>query len=134
MSNQSWPDHFRYVDTIGPEGVSIICEQYVVIRETKHCYWIVSKIQAISFDFYIACGILPKCAKRVMKNSNRRFAYPDKAKALESYKARKRCQLRYAELEIERARTVLDEINDLSVIEDEHVCAGGDYVKGLYWD
>ncbi|UUQ65181.1 hypothetical protein NLK61_00575 [Pseudomonas fuscovaginae UPB0736] len=38
----AWPDHYRYVDEIGPDGVIIACRRFVVVHETEHCYWIVS--------------------------------------------------------------------------------------------
>ncbi|KJJ61531.1 hypothetical protein MCB86_08995 [Pseudomonas sp. KSR10] len=134
MSNPVWPDHFRYIDEIGPEGVSIICKRYVVIRETEHCYWLVVPSYAYVAKARLERGGIPKYAKRVLKESGRRFAYPEKAKALESYKSRKRWQLRHAELATERARAALDEIKDLSAIEDLRICAGGDYIKNLGWE
>ncbi len=64
----------------------------------------------------------------------RRFAYPEKERALESYKARKRWQLSHAKLATERAIAALDEIKELSEIEDLRVCAGGEYIKNLGWE
>lgn len=134
MSNPVWPDHFRYIDEIGPEGVSIICKRYVVIRETEHCYWLVVPSYVFIAKASLERGVIPKYAKRVLKVSGRRFAYPEKEKALESYKARKRWQLSHAKLATERAMAALDELKELSEIEDLRVCAGGEYIKNLGWE
>lgn len=134
MRQKTWPDHYRYVDRIGPEGVTIVCARYVVIRESEHCYWLVSPDRAGWANMILQRGEVPKFAKRVLKTSDRRFAYPDKAVALNSYKARKRWQLSHAELATERAKAALEELKDLSEIDDLRLCAGGDYIKQLSWD
>jgi hypothetical protein len=128
------PDHFRYVDHIGPEGVTIVCRKYVVIRESEYCYWIVPEgSEGWALARQTATGKTFKDAKRVSKDSWRRFAYPEKEKAFSSYKARKRHQLSHAELALERAKTALADIKDIEAINDEHLCSGGDYIKQLNW-
>lgn len=134
MEKKDWPDHFRYVDEIGPEGVTIVCKRYVVVRESEHCYWLTTKDLAYLAEKHLERGKIPPYAKRVLKNSERRFAYPLKSAALNSYKARKRWQISHAELATERAKAALEEIKDLTEITDAHLCAGGDYIKQLNWD
>ena len=130
----AWPDHFRYIYSIGPEGVTIVCRLYVVIRESEHCYWLVPEgSEGYAMACQEATGKVWRNAKRVSKDSWRRYAYPDKTKALESYKARKRHQLSHAELAMERAKAALADVKDLEAINDEHLCAGGDYIKELNW-
>lgn len=132
---QAWPDHFRYIDSIGPDGVTIVCKRYVVVRESEHCYWLVSEgSEGWALARQQATGKVWGEARRVSKDSWRRFAYPDKAKALESYKARKRHQMSHAELSMERAKAALADIKGLEAINDEHLCAGGDYIKELNWE
>ena len=131
---KEWPEHFRYVDSISPDGVTIVCSRYAVIKETTHCYWLVpNDSSGWWLHEFERTGKVAKSAKRVLKDSWRRFAYPDKGKALESYKVRKRRQLGHAELTLERAKAALDDIKDLAAINDEHVCSGGDYIKQLSW-
>jgi len=36
----AWPEHYRYIDTIGPEGLEVHCITYTVIGETDQCYYI----------------------------------------------------------------------------------------------
>lgn len=130
----SWPDHYRYVDEIGPEGVTICCRRFVVVRESECCFWIVPPSYELVAKNAIEQGRVPKYAKRVLKVSSRRFAYPDRAEALNSYKIRKRWQISRAQLATERARTALEELENRSAIEDELLCSGGDYIKNLNWD
>ncbi|MHB2138314.1 hypothetical protein ACX64L_10215 [Pseudomonas monsensis] len=128
------PDHFRYVDHIGPEGVTIVCRKYVVIRESEHCYWIVPEgSEGWARARQTATGKTFKDAKRVSKDSWRRFAYPDKERALSSYKAHKRHQLGHAELAFECAKAVLADLKEIEAINDENLCSGGDYIKQLNW-
>ena len=134
LLKKDWPDHFRYIDSIGPEGVTIVCRRYSVVKETEYCYWLVP---VDSTGWALAqqerTGKVVKSAKRVLKDSWRRFAYPEKAKALDSYKARKRHQLGHAELSLERAKAALADIKDIEAINDEHLCSGGEYIKELNW-
>ncbi|WP_236213973.1 hypothetical protein [Metapseudomonas otitidis] len=129
-----WPDHFRYVDQIGPEGVSIVCRRFVVVRESEHCFWIVPPTYEHVAKSRVAAGRIPKYAKRVLKASGKRFAYPDRSAALHSYKQRKRWQISRSELALERAKTALAELEDRTEIADELLCSGGDYIKQLSWD
>lgn len=131
---KNWPDHFRYVDEIGPEGVTIICRRFVVVRESEHCFWIVPPSYEMVAKSAIEQGRVPKYAKRVLKVSSKRFAYPEKAAALNSYKIRKRWQISRAKLATERAKAALEEMKDRAEIEDELLCSGGDYIKSLNWD
>lgn len=131
---KNWPDHFRYVDEIGPEGVTIICRRFVVVRESEHCFWIVTPSYEMVAKSAIQKGRVPKYAKRVLKVSSKRFAYPEKSAALNSYKIRKRWQISRAELATERAKTALEELKDRAEIEDELLCSGGEYIKSLNWD
>ncbi|MEW5543484.1 hypothetical protein [Pseudomonas soli] len=127
----AWPNHFRYVDEISPDGVTIVCQRFVVLRESEHFYWITRDRYAGSFSEVIKSPLI----KRVSKESyGRRYAYPDKALALNSYKVRKRRQIGHAQLAIERAKAALEDLKDVDAISDEHLCSGGDYIKELTWD
>ena len=131
----AWPDHFRYIDEISPDGVTIVCQRFVVHRESEHCYWITLERNAGWASEWVAQGRKSPLIKRVLKDSSgRRYAYQDKANALRSYKLRKRRQLGHAELALERAKTALADLKEVVEIEDEHLCAGGDYIKELNWE
>jgi hypothetical protein len=138
----AWPEHYRYIDTIGPEGLEVHCITYQVIGETAQCYYIGDK-----HTFDLANG--PQCSwtvdavkkrrKRVLKeggNWGRRFAYTDKALALRSYKARKSCQLRHAQLSMERALAAIGYFGNHGVestIPVGAVTIPSAYIQGLGW-
>ncbi|MOA19255.1 hypothetical protein D3C78_1396230 [compost metagenome] len=131
----AWPDHYRYIDEISPEGVTIACQRFVVLRESEQCYWITRDRNAGWAEKWVAEGRKSPHIKRVLKESSgRRFAYPDKAKALNSYKVRKRRQLGHAELALERAKTALEDLKGVDTIDDERLCSGGDFIKELNWE
>ncbi len=131
----AWPDHFRYIDEISPDGVTIVCQRFVVLRESEQCYWITRDRNIGWAEKWAADGRKSPHIKRVLKESyGRRFAYPDKAKALHSYKVRKRRQLGHAQLAMERAKTALEDLRDVDAIADERLCAGGDFIKELNWE
>lgn len=131
----AWPDHFRYIDEISPDGVTIVCKRFVVVRESDHFYWIAPYRFVGLARMSLAEGRKSPHVKRVLKASHgRRFAYPDKAKALHSYKVRKRRQLGHAQLAMERAKTALEDLREVEEIADERLRAGGDFIKELNWD
>lgn len=131
----AWPDHFRYIDEISPDGVTIVCKRYVVLRESDHFYWIAPYRFVGLARMSLAEGRKSPHLTRVLKSSHgRRFAYQDKAKALHSYKIRKRRQLGHAQLAMERAKTVLEDLREVDEIADERLCAGGDFIKELNWE
>ncbi|AZD15019.1 hypothetical protein SAMN03159489_02736 [Pseudomonas sp. NFPP07] len=37
------PDHYRYIDTIGSDGLEVHCITYTVIGETAQCWYIADK-------------------------------------------------------------------------------------------
>lgn len=141
--NNTGPDHYRFEEHIGPEGVTLHCKRFVVIGETPCCYYVIHE----SMRHYAgqgsdwACQYLKRYRKRVAKESYRRYCYPDMRQALESYKQRKRRQLGHAEILESRARAGLDEATRLlkdgllhpESFEGGHQCEGGEYIKGLNW-
>ncbi|KPW33722.1 Uncharacterized protein ALO87_01504, partial [Pseudomonas syringae pv. apii] len=132
----NWPDHFRYVDEIGPEGLTVTCKRYVVVRESDCCYWICSPDYELVAKGSIQAGKLPPYVKRVLKQSSRRFAYPDKKAALHSYKARKTHQISHAQLALERAKAAIGYFGDRRVSSDvtpEVTVIPSQYIQELNW-
>lgn len=130
------PDHYRYVDEIGPDGLTVSCRRYVVVRESEHCYWICTESYELVARQAIERGRLPKYLKRVLKVSSRRFAYPDKSEALHSYKARKQHQIFHAELALERARAAIGYFGNLRVPvteTPEETVIPNQYIQELNW-
>lgn len=133
-------DHYRVVDTIGPEGVTLVLRRFVVVRETPGCYWIVPP-SYVSFSGTVsdlARLRRAKIAKRVSKVSIRRYAYPTVAEAVRSYEVRKYRQIQHAELALERARTAHAQVARGGIAErlserPSLVCEGGGFIKELNW-
>lgn len=134
---KNWPDHYRYFDEIDPKGLVITCQRYVVVRESERCYWLaISSYESLALAS-IAKGVTPKYAKRVLKDSHRRFAYPDKAEALRSYKKRKEWQMRHAQLSMERAQAAIRYFGNSTVkVTDtpERAVAPSEYIQAMGWD
>ncbi|UVL43496.1 hypothetical protein LOY55_10785 [Pseudomonas sp. B21-040] len=138
----AWPEHYRYIDTIGPEGLEVHCITYKVIGETPACYYIGDEhtVKMVNgFQYPHTAEAIKKRRKRVLKEGGtwgRRFAYTDKALALRSYKARKSWQLRHAQLSMERAQAAIGYFGNLEVestIPDGAVTIPSEYIQGLGW-
>jgi len=138
----AWPEHYRYIDTIGPEGLEVHCITYQVIGETAQCYYIGDKhtcdlVNGPQYSW--TAEAVKKRRKRVLKEGGtwgRRFAYTDKALALRSYKARKSWQLRHAQLSMERALAAIGYFGNHEVestIPVGAVTIPSEYIQGLVW-
>lgn len=128
------PDHFRFYDTIGPEGVTIECQRFVVIGETPKCWYVIDQHLAGYGESYQKLK-----RKRVLKaHGGRRMCYPDKADAMHSYRERKLWQIKHAKISLARAEAAADHtellIKQPELIGDHaHICEGGDYIRELNW-
>lgn len=130
-------NYYRYVECPGPEGVTITCKAFKVVGETDKCWYITEECNS-SVDFDVLKRM--KRVKRISKaGARRQHAYPTKALAMTSYKARKEFHLLHATRSLELAKTALDEARLLVESGDaldwpDKVCAGGQYFKDLNWD
>ena len=142
-TQKAWPDHYRYIDTIGPEGLEVHCITYRVIGETAQCFYIgdthtCDLVKGPQYSW--TAEAVKKRRKRVLKDGGNwgcRFAYTDKALALRSYKARKAWQLRHARLSMERAQAAIGYFGDgqaESVIPEAAVTIPNEYIQGLNWE
>lgn len=129
------PDHYRYVDDIGPEGVTIRCEKWLVCGETPQCWYVIpeAKNYLVSNSFYAEA--LKNTRKRILKYAGgKKFCYPTRDEAFKSYRIRKHWQLRHTEHAFQRAKTALAEINRIDTPPAlPHICEGGDYFKQMNW-
>ena len=139
---KAWPDHFRYIDTIGPNGLEVRCITYQVIGETAQCFYISDKYTcdlARGPQYSWTAEAVKKRRKRGLKeggNWGRRFAYTDKALALRSYKARKSWQMRHAQLSMERAKAAIGYFGNLEVecaVPAEAASIPNEYIQSLGW-
>lgn len=133
------PDHFRYTDEIGPRGLHVTCEKYVVIGETAQCWYIILEQWNNVFGGPHREEALKKNRKRVLKAGGewgRRFAYTDKALALKSYKVRKDWQRRHAQLSLERAKAAIEYFGDKTIeneVPPDKLLIPCQYVQDMNW-
>ena len=138
---KAWPECYRYIDTIGPDGLEVHCITYQVIGETAQCYYIGEHTcDLVSGPQYSwTAEAVKKRRKRVLKeggNWGHRFDYTDKALALRSYKARKSWQMRHAQLSMGPARAAIGYFGNLDVestIPVKTVTIPNEYIQGLGW-
>lgn len=96
---------YRYEhNRVDDSRVIIYFLEFILIKETKKGYWI--KTRSIS---------QPK--KWVSKTAKKRFAYPTKKEALESFEARKRRQIVLLDWQKGGAYKALNEIRKLKIKE-----------------
>lgn len=82
MSYPLGPVHYRYRVSYDMHGAIVEEERWHVIKETDSGYWINPE----------GCGLakLPHVTKFVLKQSRRRYAYPDRQEAWNSFCIRRR--------------------------------------------
>jgi hypothetical protein len=84
--------YYRFDDCNSESKDSIYLCRYSVVKKTKSGVWL---------------DDLSKKGKFILNGARKRFAYPTKELALNSYKIRKRWQMRHATNTLERATTNL---------------------------
>jgi len=141
-SKKAWPEQYRFIDTIGPEGLEVHCITFQVIGETAQSYYIGDKhtcdlVNGPQYSW--TADAVKKRRKRVLKEGGawgRRFAYTDKSRALASYKARKSWQMRHAQLAMERAKAAIGYFGNSEVVSQVpvgQVTIPNEYIQGLGW-
>jgi len=137
------PDHFRYVDSIGPEGLTVTLQKWVAYAETDKCWYLASELDyrelVKGHQHSWTASMLKRQRKRVLKHqyfASRCFAYPEKERALNSYKLRKQWQIRHATLSLERAKAAIGYFGDPSVDVTETpdtAVIPSEYIQELGW-
>lgn len=143
MTEKIGPDHYRYYATLDEKGVHVQCERFVVIGETECCYYVIRADLAhlAGIDWSTASAWRKKLRKRVLKAtsaSSRRYCYPNKAHALESFKQRQKWRISHAhrnlaiaELALSVVAPVLEQKADP---QDRYHAGENDYTRSLCWD
>ena len=107
------PIHYRYDDY----AFEIRVTKFYPSRETKHCYFVVDEWNKYLIDMISKGGgreMLKKVERRVLKNSVRRYCYPTKSEALNSFKMRKISQIKHAEFSLSKAKIALRNLEDVT--------------------
>jgi len=129
------PDHYRYRETGEEDGVKLICQRYIVVKETPKGYWVL-------LDHYIEDnwhpGFIKRMQKFVLKDSGKRYCYPDRKDALNSFRIRKDRQLSHLRLALALAEYSLAKALELIAAgtfpADETDCGRPDYFDKLNFD
>lgn len=138
--NQLGPDHYRYYASLDPGGVTVRCERFVVIGETECCYYVIKAEYAhfAKIDWSTASTWRKKLRKRVLKQSHRRYCYPDKAEALASFRSRQKWRIAHASKNLaiaELSLSVIEPVLEQKIEPEEKYNAGqNEYTRSLSWE
>lgn len=131
--NAKLPTHYRVVDMLYEDGVTVILEQWEAVRETAEGYWVKSQYapEWLAFDS-LKRG---KYLKWVSKSSVKRHCYPTIAEAKHSFKRRKEMQVRRMRLQLEQAELVVSKFEciDLSGDQREQLLGHTESSSLLVW-
>ncbi len=83
---------YRYKDVLTSSGTMVYLYEYSLVKETPCGYW-------ISFHFGLS-----ENQRWISKKSRKKFAYPSKAEALNSFGRRKYRQIKILENQLSRAK------------------------------
>lgn len=122
---------YRYKDVLNESGLILACEEFVTLRKTPSGQW-VRRIGGHRERFVLDDH-----------GWNKRYCYKDKRRALESYKARKRWQIKHAKSAMARAEHALSAVTKALELGDAMPKCPHDgssnmgmpeYFKGMVWE
>lgn len=133
------PDHYRYYANLSESGVTVRCERFIVVGETPLCYYVISENSAhlVGNSAPWAEAMVKKRRRLVLKNSHRRYCYPDKLDALKSFAARQRWRMSHAQRSMSMAQLSLKMVAGLieqGVTDAPIRCGHDDYTSSLRWE
>jgi uncharacterized protein (DUF2461 family) len=99
---------YRYNQNYDEYSMTVVCDEYRLLRETPKGYWIVPDYS--HFDDVHHKRWIPK-------ESIRRFAYPKKAEALHNFKMRKKHQIEILTSQLKYAKMALVKVDQMEVEE-----------------
>ena len=132
--NAKLPTHYRVVDVLYEDGVTVRLEQWEAVRETAEGYWVKSQYAPEWLDFDgLKRG---KYLKWVSKSSVKRHCCPTIDEAMRSFKRRKEMQVRRLRLQLEQAELVVSKFEciDLSGDQREQLLGHTESSSRLVWD
>jgi len=98
------PVHYRYMDRHYERcNLSLELEEWLPVHETKCTYLVVPR-----WSIYGDGMVRYSKPKRVLKTSNKRYCYPSKERAFESFIIRKEWQIKHAKRSLARATKALE--------------------------
>ena len=99
----SWDYDLEIFRSYGHDDVKVELEIFELVKETPKGYWIVSE-SWVDLDE----GFISLAKKWISKTSRKRFAYPTKQEALDSFLIRKKKQIEYVKRSLTNAEKALE--------------------------
>ena len=131
------PILYRVYDTIGPDGLTLEWQEFIVVGETPKCWYVIRADREYLLRHANYAPELKRHRKLVLKEQGgRRYCYTDKRLALKSYRARKHWQATHAKMSAARSEAGLKAAKKLLAVEAEivlPVTASSAYIQGLRW-
>ena len=106
---------YRYYN----QGADVILEKFKLFKETPAGYWIIPEYWSVADE--MTTSINERYNKWISKTSRKRFAYPTKEEALESFKMRKQRQIPILKAQLECAKEALKVAENIDTTSEERV-------------
>lgn len=106
--NENLPAHYRLRDYVSFDCVCVTIDVFDAIKETPKGYWVEAKSSYKWMTFEQKRK--HKMIRFVLKNSKRKYCYPDLETALNSFEIRKYRQVEYLKNKFEQAEIALSAI------------------------
>jgi hypothetical protein len=114
---------YRYSELIGVEGVTLFLIEFKETKKTKCGAWVVEKNWVIGKKRFVLDG------------AGKRYCHETKEMAFDSYKMRKKSQLRYAQNALDIASFMINETANLKEAPKQSVELGRpEFWEGYYFD
>lgn len=119
------PDHYRYRDVLTESGQVIVEDVYQVIRATPAGYW-VQRMYGYRITDPATLGAAyanrghNRDVRFVLKQSGRRYCYPTRLEAMQSFGHRKAAQLKHAETSLAKARHALAAATRIATLGNDY--------------
>ena len=132
------PTLYRVYDTIGPKGLTLEWQEFIVIGETPKCFYVIRADREYLTRHANYAPELKRHRKLVLKEQGgRRYCYTDKRLALESYRVRKYWQAKHAKMSAARSEAGLKAAKEMLASKAEivlPVTAASEYIQALNWE
>jgi hypothetical protein len=114
---------YRYQESITDNGIMLILSEFIETKNTKCGAWVVEKNWATGKKRFVLDGV------------GKRYCHETKEMAFDSYKMRKKSQLRYAQNALDIATFAINETANLKEAPNKSVNLGKpDFFEAYYFD